>query len=85
MANNIITVQCRSETVERSVELGGGGAASRLKNLWSRAAARKFFLAFLGGSGGMLPQKSLKIKYLRLAKNAFPKIFQLIFLVSQKR
>ena len=24
----------------------------------------------------MLPQKILKIKYLRLAKNAFPKIFQ---------
>ena len=47
--------------------------------------ARKIFLAFLGGSGGMLPQKILKIKYLRLAKNAFPKIFQLICLVSQKR
>ena len=25
----------------------------------------------LGGSGGMLPKKSLKIKCLRLAKNAF--------------
>ena len=40
-------------------------------------ATRKIFLAFLGGI--------LKIKYLRLAKNTFPKIFQLIFLVSQKR
>ena len=31
----------------------------------------------------MLPQKIFKIKYLRLAKNALPKIFQLIFLVFQ--
>ena len=45
----------------------------------------KTFLAFLGGSGGMLRQKILKIKCLRSAKNAFPKIFQLIFLVSQKQ
>ena len=62
------------------MEWGGGGRAG-LKHLWSRAAARKIFLTFLGGSGvwGLL-----KIKYLRLAKNAFPKIFQLIFLVSQK-
>ena len=28
----------------------------------------------LGGSGGMLPQKSFKIKGPRLAKNAFPEI-----------
>ena len=27
----------------------------------------------------MLPQKILKIKYLRLAKNAFPKILNLYF------
>ena len=62
---------------------GGGGAG--FKNLSSHAGVRTFFIAFLGGSGGMLLQKILKIKYLRLAKNAFPKIFQLIFLVSQKR
>ena len=30
------------------------------------------------GSGDMLPQKSLKIKFLRLAKNAFPGIFLLV-------
>ena len=41
---------------------------------------RKIVLAFLGGVWGMLPQKILKIKYLRLAKNALPKIFQLTFL-----
>ena len=81
-----------SGIAERSVEWvcvcgggGGGGRQAGLKNLSSRAAERKIFLAFLGGSGGMLRQKVLKIKYLRLAKSAFPKIFQLIFLVSQKR
>ena len=39
-----------------------------------------------GGSWtwGHAPQKILKIKYLRLAKKAFPKIFQLIFLLSRK-
>ena len=81
-------------TAERSVECvcvgggcgcGGSNGKASLKNLSSRAVTRKIFSAFLGGSGGMLPQKILKIKYLRLAKNAFPKIFQLIFLVSQKR
>ena len=32
----------------------------------------KFFGHLVGGSGGMLPQKSLKISVLRLAENAFP-------------
>ena len=79
-----------SKTGDRGAvcRVGGGGGGQRQassKNLSSRAATRKIFLAFLGGSGGMFPHKILKIKYLRLAKNAFPKIFQLIFLVSQKR
>ena len=71
-----------SGTAKLSVEWG---ARAGLKSLSNRAATRKLFLAFLGGFGGMLPQKILKIKYLGLAENAFPKILQLIFLVSQKR
>ena len=69
----------------RSGLKSGGPTASQLKKSVEPRSDEKIFLAFLGGCGGMLPQKILKIKYLRLAKNAFPKIFQLIFLVSQKR
>ena len=58
--------------------------ASQLKKFVEPPSDEKNFFSLSGGSGGMLPQKILKIKYLRLAKNAFPKIFQLIFLVSQK-
>ena len=42
------------------------------KNFSSRAGARKFFGPLVGGRGGMLPQKILKISVLRLAENAFP-------------
>ena len=68
-------------TAERSVEWGG---PSWLKKLVEPCSGENLSLAFIGESGGMLPQKILKIKYFRLAKNVFPKIFQLIFLVSQK-
>ena len=64
---------------------GGGGGGSWPKKFVEPHSGENNFLAFLGGSGGMLPQKILKIKHLRLAKNAFPKKYQLIFLVSQKR
>ena len=63
----------------------GEGGASRLKKFVEPHSGEKNFFSLSRGSGSMLPQKILKIKYLRLAKNAFPKIFQLIFLVFQKR
>ena len=64
---------------------GGGGGASQLKKFVEQHSGEKIFSSLSRGSGSMLPQKILKIKYLRLAKNAFPKIFQLIFLVFQER
>ena len=42
------------------------------KNFSSRSGARKIFWSPCRGSGGMLPQKILKINVLRLAENAFP-------------
>ena len=61
---------------------GGGATASQLKKVVDpRRDEKKFFSL---SRGVWLPQKILKIKYLRLAKNVFPKIFQLIFLVSQE-
>ena len=36
---------------------GGGGEQAGLKNLLIRTAARKFFLAFLGGLGACSPRK----------------------------
>ena len=54
--------------MERSVEWGGGGGRAGLNG-------EKIFLAFLGVSGGMLPQTILKIKCLRLAKTHSPRYF----------
>ena len=44
------------------------------KKSWSRAAARKIFKTILEGSGGMLPQKILKIMFSKLAEIDFPGI-----------
>ena len=41
------------------------------KKSWSRAAARKIFQTILGGSGGMLPQKILKIMFSKLVEIDF--------------
>ena len=63
----------------------GGATAYQLKKFVEPRSNEEIFFSLSRGAGGMLPQKILKIKYLRLAKNAFPKMFELIFLVSQKR
>ena len=80
----IVSSVWRSEQGPRSGLLSGVGA-SRLKKFVEPHSGEKKFFSLSWGSESMLPQKILKIKYLGLAKNAFPKISQLIFLVFQKR
>ena len=42
------------------------------KRFEPRRGEKSFFEPLAGGSGGMLPQRVLKISVLRLAENAFP-------------
>ena len=48
------------------------------KMFFEPRSGEKKFLALLGGSGGMLPQKIFKIKPLRMAIIAFPELFSYI-------
>ena len=53
---------------------GGGGAVPHPKMFSEPRSGEEKFFGLLGESGGILPQKSFKIKGPRLAKNAFPEI-----------
>ena len=53
------------------------GLAGQPKNFFELQSGKKYFLGPPKGVlGQLLPQKILKIKFLRLAKNAFPGIFK---------
>ena len=62
--------------------LRGGAAASGLvgqpKRFFEPRSGEKNVVGPPRGLGACSPQKSLKIKFLRLAKNAFPGIFLLV-------
>ena len=79
---NILVGKHKTGTICRYLQGPRSGLQSGLK-FFKLCNGEKNFFGLSRGSGSMLPWKILKVKYLRLVKNAFPKIFQLIFLVSQ--
>ena len=53
---------------------GGAGAVPDPMKFFEPRSGEKMFFGPLGGSEGMLPWKTFKLKGPRLAKNAFPEV-----------